>query len=123
MSSNQFENAPEMSALNGPVSKTDLIRAINDRCRTTFLGCVVVVTAAFDVLPAELKAKVLCTVRTFQDFDDGNDPYHEHDFAAFTIDGQAFMFKFDLYEEPDVKNPNGEPVVTRVLTIMLAEEY
>ena len=29
----------------------------------------------------------------------------------------------DLYEEPDVKNPNGEPVVTRVLTIMLAEEY
>jgi hypothetical protein len=32
-------------------------------------------------------------------------------------------WKTDLYEEPDVKNPNGEPVVTRVLTIMLAEEY
>jgi hypothetical protein len=28
-----------------------------------------------------------------------------------------------LYEEPDVKGANGEPVVTRVLTIMLAEEY
>jgi hypothetical protein len=29
----------------------------------------------------------------------------------------------DLYEEPGVKDANGEPVVTRVLTIMLADEY
>jgi hypothetical protein len=29
----------------------------------------------------------------------------------------------DLYEEPGVKDANGEPVVTRVLTLMLAEEY
>jgi hypothetical protein len=28
-----------------------------------------------------------------------------------------------LYEEPDVKGANGEPIVTRVLTIMLANEY
>ena len=33
------------------------------------------------------------------------------------------LCKIDLYEEPDVKDANGEPVVTRVLTIMLAEEY
>ena len=41
----------------------------------------------------------------------------------FEIDRHAFFFKHDLYEEPDVKSANGEPVVTRVLTIMLAEEY
>jgi hypothetical protein len=29
----------------------------------------------------------------------------------------------DLYEEPGVKSENGEPVVNRVLTIMLADEY
>jgi len=28
-----------------------------------------------------------------------------------------------LYEDPDVKDDNGNPAVTRVLTIMLAEEY
>jgi len=28
-----------------------------------------------------------------------------------------------LYEEPEVKDSNGEPVVNRVLTIMLADEY
>ena len=33
------------------------------------------------------------------------------------------MFKSDLYEEPEVKDSNGEPVVNRVLTIMLADEY
>jgi hypothetical protein len=124
--SNQFENTPEMSALNDPVSKTDLIRAINDQCRTTVLGCVVVVTAAFDALPAELKARVLCTVRTFQDFDDGNDLYHEHDFAAFTVDGQAFMFRFDYYA-PDMRHGSDDPSdvakTRRVLTIMLASDY
>lgn len=31
--------------------------------------------------------------------------------------------KIDLYEEPDVKDANGDPVVNRVLTIMLASEY
>jgi hypothetical protein len=33
------------------------------------------------------------------------------------------LTNIDLYEEPDVKSANGEPVVTRVLTIMLVEEY
>jgi hypothetical protein len=28
-----------------------------------------------------------------------------------------------LYEEPNVKDANGEPFVNRVLTIMLADEY
>jgi len=28
-----------------------------------------------------------------------------------------------LYEEPEVKGADGQPVTTRVLTIMLAEEW
>ena len=34
-----------------------------------------------------------------------------------------FFWKIDLYEEPGVKGNNEEPVVSRVLTIMLADEY
>jgi hypothetical protein len=37
--------------------------------------------------------------------------------------GVLLVCKIDLYEEPEVKSQNAEPVVTRVLTIMLAEEY
>ena len=62
-------------------------------------------------------------MRSFEAFDNGNDPHREHDFGAFEIDDQRYFWKVDLYEEPDVKSANGEPVVTRVLTIMLAEEY
>ena len=32
-------------------------------------------------------------------------------------------WQIDLYEDPNVKDGNGEPTVMRVLTIMLAEEY
>jgi hypothetical protein len=80
-------------------------------------------TAAFTELPPELKATVLERVRTFTDFDEGNDPHHEHDMAFLDEGGERFFFKFDLYEEPEVKDSNGVPVVNRVLTIMLADEY
>jgi hypothetical protein len=39
------------------------------------------------------------------------------------FDGHRIFWKIDLYEEPGVKDGNGEPVVTRVLTVMLAGEY
>jgi hypothetical protein len=35
-----------------------------------------------------------------------------------TVSGQI-----DLYEEPEVKAADGQPVTTRVLTIMLAEDW
>jgi len=38
-------------------------------------------------------------------------------------EGQKVFFKVDLYEDPEVKSADGQPVTTRVLTIMLAEEW
>ncbi len=52
-----------------------------------------------------------------------NDPHGEHDFGSFDLAGVSYFFKIDLYEEPNVKDANGQPVGTRVLTIMLANEY
>ena len=127
MSNDQLGNTSNTSGTNGSaLSKTDRIRAINDQCRATFLGCAVIVTAAFAALPAELKAKALRAVRTFQDFHDGNDPYHEHDCASLTVDGEVFMFKFDYYA-PDMRHGSDDPSdiekTRRVLTIMLASDY
>jgi hypothetical protein len=104
-------------------SKSDQIRILNDYLRTTFTGGRIVVTASIAELDRQRKARVLLAVRKFNKFDADNDPHHEHDVAFFEVDGEHYFFKVDLYEEPDVKSANGERVVTRVLTIMLAEEY
>jgi Protein of unknown function (DUF3768) len=80
-------------------------------------------TSGVDSLPSDVRAMVIRKVATFVAFTGDDDPYGEHDFCNFEVAGQKFFFKIDLYEEADVKSANGEPVVTRVLTIMLAEEY
>ena len=80
-------------------------------------------TPGIAALGAQAVARIVKTIAVFDDFCHANDPHQEHDFGEFDADGQRIFFKIDLYEEPGVKSADGEPVVTRVLTIMLAEEY
>jgi len=66
------------------------------------------------------------SVATFSDFDKENDPYGEHDFGNFTLAGRKFFFKVDYYDsnmEFGSEDPADPSKTTRVLTIMLAEEY
>jgi hypothetical protein len=104
-------------------TKTARIRALNDELRQNFAAGIAVMTPGVAALGAEAVERIVKTIAVFDDFCLANDPHEEHDFGAFHVDGHTIMFKIDLYEEPDVKGANEEPVVTRVLTIMLAEEY
>jgi hypothetical protein len=99
------------------------IRVLNDNFRSTFVGGQVVMTQGVNELPIDTKARVILAVQRFNEFSADNDPHREHDFGSFEVEGETYFWKIDLYEEPDVKDANGEPVVNRVLTIMLAEEY
>src|SRR3954463_14002284 len=99
------------------------IRELNDLFRTTMTGGRVLMTAGVNALSAEVKAAVIQRVTTFSDFTADNDPHEEHDFGNFSLAGRKFFWKIDLYEEPEVKGADGQPVTTRVLTIMLAEEW
>ena len=69
---------------------------------------------------------IITKVRTFDTFDENNDPYGERDFGAFDYKGKRIFWKIDYYDReflylsPDVSNPR---VTNRVLTIMYAEEY
>ena len=75
--------------------------------------------------PEDLK-EIITKVRTFDTFDNDNDPYHEHDFGAFDYKGKRIFWKIDYYDQeflylsPDVSNPR---LTNKVLTVMYAEEY
>ena len=102
------------------------IRALNDAFRTTMTGGRVMMTAGVDALPSDVKAMVIRRVATFSDFNADNDPHNEHDFGSFTLAGRKFFFKLDYYDlamEFGSEDPADPSKTTRVLTIMLAEEY
>jgi hypothetical protein len=108
------------------VSTTDRIRALNDDFRRSFVGGLVVITAGIEPMPAAQRKSLLAKVRSFDDFTEDNDPHGEHDFGAVDEGGVRYFWKVDYYDRstefgsPDPADP---AVTTRVLTIMLADEY
>jgi len=71
-------------------------------------------------------AAYLRRVFAFSDFTADNDPYGEHDFGSFEFAGKTIFWKIDAYDR-DLANGSPDPsdpsVTTRVLTVLLAEEY
>jgi hypothetical protein len=107
-------------------STRERIRDLNDAFRTTFAGGKIMLTAGIDALPLEVKMPVIAKVMTFSEFTSDNDPHGEHDFGSFEIAERKFFFKIDYYD-PRLEFGSDDPAdptkTTRVLTIMLAEEY
>jgi len=86
----------------------------------------VLMTASVNALPSDVKAIAVRRVATFSEFNADNDPHQEHDFGSFTLAGRKFFFKIDYYDakmEFGSEDPADPAKTTRVLTIMLAEEY
>src|SRR5215210_6502617 len=105
---------------------TEKIRALNDAFRTTMTGGKVLMTAGVNALPSDVKAMVIQRVTTFSDFNAENDPHGEHDFGNFILSGRKFFWKIDYFDakmEFGSEDPAEPTKTTRVLTIMLAEEY
>jgi hypothetical protein len=106
--------------------RTETIRRVNDLLRRKGKGGRVVMTAGIAALPASDITRVRAAVAAFDGFDEGNDPYGEHDFGAVTIGSEEIFWKIDYYDldltmhSPDPADP---AVTARVLTIMLAGEY
>ena len=102
------------------------VKELNDAFRTTFEGGRVRITASVGALPPILACEVLQKVRTFTDFTPDNDPHGEHDFGRFELAGREFIWKIDCYDKSMTfgsEDPADPEQTTRVLTIMLAENY
>jgi Protein of unknown function (DUF3768) len=102
------------------------IRALNDALRTLTGEGRIMFTAGISALPPHEQAEILDRVFAFSAFTPDNDPYGEHDFGSFEHAGRTIFWKIDAYDRalkcgsPD---PADEAVTTRVLTVLLAEEY
>lgn len=106
---------------------TERIRELNDEFRKTFEpGNKVVLTCGVADNSPETIQEIVKAVKLFKDFNDGNDPFGEHDFGAFDINDEKYFWKIDYYDN-DLKYGSEDPanpeVTTRVLTIMMAAEY
>jgi hypothetical protein len=107
-------------------TKTEVIRALNDELRQDLSAGTALITAGVAALGAEAVARIVKTIAVYDDFCNANDPYQEHDFGSFEVDGHTIFFKIDYfdkgltYHSPDAADSS---VTERVITIMFAEEY
>lgn len=106
--------------------KTARIRELNDQLRRSLYTGKVVYTAGVAALDVRLRRNLVAAVQAFNDFDQDNDPYGEHDFGRIEIEGQVFFWKIDYYDQAmqaGSEDPSDPKETMRVLTIMLADEY
>ena len=105
---------------------TNEIALQNDNFRKHLSQGTLVLTQGIRSNTKEDLEAIITKVRTFDTFDENNDPYGERDFGAFDYKGKKIFWKIDNYDQeflylsPDVSNPR---VTNKVLTIMYAEEY
>lgn len=108
------------------IDKSKTIAELNDKLRVTGIGGRIVLTRGIIALEQAEIAEIMQAVRSFNVFDEVNDPYAEHDFGLLEAAQLPVLWKIDYYDEaismhsPDPANPD---VTVRVLTIMLADEY
>lgn len=107
-------------------ARTVAIRNLNDRLRTHGAGGLIVMTDGVAALDLDTVNRIFVAAAMFSAFEEGNDPYGEHDCASFELDGLKLIWKIDYYDRQRVHgspDPSDPKVTTRVLTVMLAEEY
>ena len=106
--------------------RTQRICELNDQFRTSLNGGAVLFTAGIVALGAKLEVNILDAVRVFNDFNQDNDPFGDHDFGSFEVAGHKVIFKidyFDVHRAQHSPDPADSDVTERVMTIMLAGEW
>jgi hypothetical protein len=106
--------------------KSERIRALNDELRQHLIGGLAVIIPGVAALGPEAVERIVKTIVVFDNFCHANDPYEEHDFGSFDVDGYEILFKIDYYDKTltlHSHDPADPSVTERVITIMLAEEY
>ena len=102
------------------------IAALNDRARQGKDHCRIMLTRGVLACDPITVAELMIAVEEFDNFTSNNDPYGEHDFGAIKLEGITFFWKMDYWDcdlQMHSPDPTDTNVTTRMLTIMLADEY
>jgi major membrane immunogen (membrane-anchored lipoprotein) len=109
------------------LDSTTKIRELNDRFRTSLsLDGKRLMTVGIQSLPLVDQIAITGKVMTFDTFTEDNDPHGEHDFGSIDHKGERIFWKIDYYDRAckfGSEDPADPAQTTRVLTIMLADEY
>lgn len=109
------------------MTQAERIAQLNDLARTAMgVAGKLYQTCGINALPWQDQSRIRELVETYSDFHPGNDPHKERDFGSFEYSGYAIMWKIDYYDkamEYGSEDPADPAQTTRVLTIMLREEY
>jgi hypothetical protein len=106
-------------------AKTLKIQQLNDQFRRR-VGPDWYMSRGVTELSNEKKLQLLALVINFNLFDEGNDPYGEHDFGQVKLDNVKYFWKISYYDKnleygsPDASDPT---VTRRVMNIMESSEY
>jgi len=96
------------------------IAVVNDRFRESGFG--VILTQGVQAI-RNLEG-LLGRVRMYNDFNEGNDPYGEHDFGSLRWEDDKVFWKIDYYDQN--MEYGADPLFhdcKRAMTVMLADEY
>jgi Protein of unknown function (DUF3768) len=103
------------------------IAELNDHFRQHNLGFGQVrITPMVEMMPIEHREALLAMVRSFNDFNEDNGPYAEHDFGTVEFEGKKYFWKIDYYADSSyeygTEDPSS-PSTRRVMTVMHSSEY
>lgn len=110
------------------MTQAQRIAQVNDQFRRqldTEAGRVFI-TSGVNARGLPFVARTLRRVAEFDAFTERNNPHGEHDFGSIDAEGVRVFWKIDYYGKTlDVgsDDPSDPAKTTRVLTVMLAEEY
>ena len=114
--------------------KSSLIQRVNDDFRqnqcSTVPGTTVITAAISYLAPLDI-INIKANVKAFCEFNEGNDPYAEHDLGSFeyTTPDRTYTirWKIDYYSDEEClygsEDPSDMTQTYRVMSIMLAEDY
>lgn len=122
------EATPSPDELRASVERQqrNLIRLQNDQFRITLAGGEVYMTSGVQGRGGAFVQACLDAVRGFTTFNADNDPYGEHDFGVLQVEEQKVYWKIDAYDRERCygsEDPADPEQTTRVLTVLLPEEY